>query len=605
MIRVFRLLWLLALPGLVWMSGCAEGESVPLVPAGPVCEYPLDTDWQYLNDICGSKAPLDSVWPSGQLPVVVGERGLLIECTARSQWSVVDLPIQGDLKAIAANDNGDLVAAGENGALAVRKEGIWEILDLHTDITWEDVRSNGQEIWLAGDNGTLARGVPGGTWTFVDYPDTSDLSAVCAFADSIFVGNFEGDIKILVEGQWTDLSPSPNWPVTSIVHSDDGHLWVMAGSLQVRNSEGWQYIDAPGHYNGFGHLKIRDNYLWVPHYTAVRMDLSSEPWPSRLFATYGTNSVVSPGPVDEALGVSHAGEIVWLSDEGAENVEREWDTAGFFNIRTLSRLADGTVVVSSPQALFRITPNGVFSVHSLAPEVEASLSLDSRLTGASIDDFYLAENMKVQHILNGSINSEIDLPDDLGGFQNFAVNDAGHICVALSYGVVFREGNQWEVWLGHYAPMVTLTQQQNFVITWDSGALYQSATGLISINTEMPSVLVKESEPGVLDFMSPDYRYVQWNSDTGIDGFTYLDPLPGCNEVIFRTIADTPRGFLMAGRNNSMILRIPDNPYQADWKLVAGPCKYEISSLETLEDGSLVAVGGSDKVIMTYPPQNF
>ena len=232
--------WPIIVLALFVLGGCNEGEIIPLSPPSVLCERPLDSGWYPLNNICAGRIPRDVVWHEGLSPVVVGEDGLILESQGPGQWTEFSLGLSEDLTIVSANAQGDLVAAGHNGALVVRSQGHWQLENSLESTNWNDVRADGQEIWLAGDNGALAVGIPGQSWRMVDYPDTTDLLTVCAFEDSVFVGGRAGLLSVLVENQWHNVAPS-QWgqaDVQSMVRIPDGRLVVWAVTFSIARN-GW------------------------------------------------------------------------------------------------------------------------------------------------------------------------------------------------------------------------------------------------------------------------------------------------------------------------------------------------------------------------------
>jgi hypothetical protein len=604
-IRKICFLAFMLMPGLMWLSACSEGETVPLIPAGAICERPLDQNWKYLTNVQAGKDLFDAVWPEGQMPVVVGQDGLIMECDEFAEWRTINLHFWDDLSVIAANDDGDLVAAGQYGSFAVRTDGHWELQEPMTDSTWKDVRSNGNEMWLAGENGTLAVGTPGQDWQLVDFPFNSNIYGVCAFEDSVFVCDGGLLLKVNAEGQWQEITPPAiQNPITSIVRLDDGRLVLWAYDLWIREPEGWVEVDF-ANYNLACHLKVRDGFLWHSNYVSTRFDTSVEPWQETRFPAYGNFPSIAPGPSGEALAVTDNGKISWLSQDESQAASRRLDPAGYLDTENLVRLADGTVVFSCDEFLFTITPSGINQVTTLSADVESMLEDDTPLGGASVNDFFLVDDFTLYRIEGGEIVLEAEIPGDYSSVWRLLVDDTGRAGLIASRGILFWNDNQWDVLSDHFLAWLHLTDFQNFIVTTEAQAFYYSADGMITIDLGMPTVMVVESEPGVLDFMNQDYRMVHWEVDTGLDNFFYLDPLPGCDHLELDSLAYSPWGTFIGSISNSMILKIPEDPLRADWDLAAGPCLHSISSFQILDNGTIAALDKHDNFIMIYPSSNF
>ncbi len=382
-----RLFLFLVLAGLL---GCSEGEVIPLVPPGFVCERPLDNGWRNLTNICEFRDPADAVWPEGEMPVVIGDDGLILQCSSGAQWSVVDLSIRADLAALAVNSDGDLMVAGQYGALAFRKNGQWQAMESLIETDWRDVRSQDRRMWLAGSGGALASCRPGNPLEMVSVPDDADLYAVCAFQDSVFTGGDDGLFQVLANNQWEDNS----WPelgtrdVRSIVRLDDGRLAVWAGGLWIRELDGWVRHHQYG-YTLNSHLKVRGSFLWVVsgYHSTVRLDLSTDPWEEVDYNSPGNTICFAPGPESRVLAVSDEGELIWFEGDADDSIIRQIDPAGYLDTDHFFSLDDGMIVFAVDKGLFKITTAGIEQVQTLNPEVEARLYESTLIDGASLDDF--------------------------------------------------------------------------------------------------------------------------------------------------------------------------------------------------------------------------
>ncbi len=605
MTRGHCLFLVFALPGLIGLSGCSEGEVVPLVPPGNVCERPLDRSWRELNNICKSREPFSTVWPTGGMPVVVGGDGLILECDAEGQWLEKDLSLRDGLLVVAANEDGDLMVAGENGAMASRKNGNWQNMEPLAETIWRDIRANGRQMWMVGDNGSLATGVPGESWQIVDFPDSTDLRSVCAFEDSVYVCGAGGLLSVLVDNQWHDrsLPELENICIRSVVRLDDGRLVVWAYGFWVREIDGWVPIGSVGHHP-HGPIKAKNGYLWVGGYSGCsRIDPSLEPWGEKQVGGHGRYQKVASGPDDQVFVVAYHGELTWLSIN-AEGNTKHLDPAGYLPLKMMYRLADGAVVFPTTNALFKAISTGIEQVDFLTPDVEARLGKNSMIDGNSLDDFYSISGMTLSHILGGEMVLEMDIPGDHGSPRGFRVNREGQVCLAVSRGVLFWTGDQWETWSEENGSMVFLTQFQNFVTVSSDKAVFHRAQGSAAINLGLEPWLVWEPEPGVLGFLSGYLTFTQWRIGAEPDEIIFLDPLPGCTQVNLVALRETTMGVLIVTEGHSMVLKLPDDPYRADWDLVAGSCMNQISDLQVLEDGSLVAFGNANHFIMAYQPSN-
>jgi len=543
------------------------------------------------------------------MPVVVGRDGLIIECTAETQWSDTGLSTHDEFRVVDCNSDGDVVAAGVDGALALRKDGIWQLMDHPAETTWNDVRANGREMWLAGDDGNLARGLPGEAWELINYPDSTSLHSVCAFEDSVYVGGTQGSLKVLVDGQWHDV-PTP-WEgspyyTRSLVRLDDGRLVAFSNTLWVREADGWVSLESYG-YNLIGHLKVHDGFLWLisGYASGRRVDPSTDPWQSENYRGFGYNRSMAPGPDGRVLVVADDGVLTWLVPDAEENLIRYPDPAGHLNFGSMRRFSDGELVFPVDENLFKITTDGIERVTFLNPEVNALFNNSSMLAGVSLEDFYLLSSGTFRRIQGGEVVLETEVPDEYGNSRHLLVNDVGEVCLSLNTGIFFWTNNQWEVWDEGRQNRIYLTGQQNFVATFVTNGLYFSGGESVSFELPMTAILAWETEVGVLEFMNSNFAYARWEEGIVSGDLIYMDPLPGCFNIYYRCVLDTTEGVLVASGNHSMVFRVPDDPLRANWDLVAGPCLHQISQMQVLEDGSLVVFTSYDDNIMTHPTSGF
>ncbi len=603
--RRVLLLWLL-----LGALGCSEGETIPLVPPGTVCERPLDPTWYDLTNVSAGRTPRDVVWPAGQMPIVVGDEGLLLECESYGSWSSVDSGVSSDLQVVAVTADGVVVAAGEDGAVTVRINGNWEAQDLGIPTNWRDVRTQGREVWLAGEGGALAVGIPGESWSRVEFPDTTDLLGVCVFADSVFVAGTNGLLKVRAGGQWLDQG-LPEWEnegVNSVVRIPDGRLAVLKGSnLIIRELTGWQSVEDFYCSCYENHLKIIDGLLWGAGEHVWNVDLSTSPRESQVIATPQSIKGFAVGPAGRVFSGGLLGLLTWSLPLGDGIFENRADPAGRISARKLIRFKDGTVVVPASLELFRVTSSGVKRVEGLSREVLNYLNSGVVLCGHSLADFYVANGLGVSlvHCLAGEVVSQEDIPGSGGSIQGMVMDDMGQICLNNSDGLWFFSQGEWELYPKDERLELYLTSFQTFVGLSRDFALYRTTTGWIPIDLEDRAIQVMENESGTLEFMSRYFDWFWWEKGTGANGSRQLDPIPGCENTRSEYSSDTLLGTLFATYGHSLVLKMPADVARGDWELVAGPCKRQIEIMQVLEDGNLVAVDHSKNYIMIHPSSGF
>ncbi len=596
------------------LTACSEGENIPLSPPSVACERPLDSGWYGINNSCDEKIPRDAVWLDDFNAVVVGDKGLILESNAVGSWVKKDLGISEDLTLISANIAGDLVAAGKNGQVAVRFGGHWSAENSLLSANWNDVRANGEEVWLAGNNGALARGIPGQDWRMVDFPDTTDLLTVCAFGDSVFVGGRGGLFSVLVDNQWQDVAPA-QWgeaDIASMVRIPDGRLVVFSDSLMIRESGQWSNSYGNSYvYSLSGRLKFRDGILWFPRYNYKKIDLVYNE-PVIGYPIYsGSLTDATPGPDGQILMLSNRGAITWHLRQDSQILKRVIDPSCALEMERLFRLNDGTVISPLQFGLVEITPGGIKPVADLSEEVLSKLYDSMSMGGNSLQDFYFSGNGYFYHCLNSQLVAQHELPANHSRIFEIKEDQSGKVFVVFRHALGTWNHGLWNILYENpeqtFNKPSFLTQYGTFVLQSGAMAMYYTNQGFVPIELEFGSIAISEREEGVLEFLESGGlpHYTWWEKGTGATATSWLDPIPGCPEVNMSVGCVVPEGVFVATRNHSMVLKLPENPNLGNWDLVAGPSEYQIRYLEVLPDGSLVARVYSTDFLMGYRPSAF
>ena len=382
-------------------------------------------------------------------------------------------------------------------------------------------------------------------------------------------------------------------------------VFFMSTRIWVRGSEGWR---STGIYLGsvLGHIQVQGGYAWgISDFQCRRFDPSVEPMAVSDRMGVGMVQALAPGPDGSVFLASEKGELTWSNIDSEGNITNRLDPAGRLPTSFLKKLADDTVVLAVEKALFKVTPGGMENI-PLSPEVQVNLASDVITEGKSLDDFYFASDTTIWHILAGKQVQAINIPSEFGDARDFRINDEDEICLATENAILFWSENHWETWaLGSYS-LVFLTEYQNFVATTNgTTALYYSGTELKTMTLGFRACMAREREPGQIDFLGDDFNLAQWTEGSQVGPVIYMDPLAGCPFGYMRAIEKTSSGVFTAINSHSMVLKYPDDPYRADWELVAGPSMHEISTMQVLEDGSVVALGSGQHYVMYYPPPGF
>lgn len=597
--------------GLAWLPlcllmGCSQGEIIPLSPPGANCELPLDGSWLDLSNICDGKTPQDVVWPEGGQPAVVGDFGLVLEYDPRNGWSVRDAGITENLRRVTVNDQGDLVAAGRHGSLAWGHQGHWQNIAPLTNANWNDARAEGSRVWLAGDQGSLAVGTPGASWQLVDFPGQEPLSGVCAFPDSLYVTGPAGLLMVRAAGQWLDRSTPVLAPydLQSVVRLDDGRLVVWGDGPLIRDAEGWHSLVDDSFGVLRSHLEVRHGELWFGTNALFRISEEDTAWTVDYFSNSGAFRGGCSGPPGQAFSVSLKGELTWFEIDATGDYNRSLDPGGNFHPEGVFRLNDGTLLIPGQKFLLEATAQGLLEVTDLAQEIQEDIRPYSQWAGQALADCYWAQNGTLIHLVQGQEQARIPVPQGEGSIRGMLVDDGGNILLSLNQGIWSWDGDQWRSWVERFG-LVFLTRHQTAVAIADRLAFYQSGEAVIPLEVEFGVRLVAEPEPGLLVFLNREFHLNWWEKGTGASGMTSLEPLPGCPAVILETGCETPTGALVATSNHSLVLRVPENYLQDDWELVAGPAKREISRLQALPDGGLIAIDNDESTVMYHPVTGF
>lgn len=600
---------LILLVSCLQLTGCNEGESIPLSPSSSMCEQPLDPAWHQVGGICGNKDPEAAVWTEGRMPVVVGSDGLIVECDSDRQWST-PAQLSGDnYYTLVSNSDDFVVAAGTYGTVGFSPEpGVWENQEMDMDGHWLSACADGKKIWLAGSDGVLASILPGEEWEFFQSPGERDLYSICAYGDSVFVGGNSGSFQVMVNGQWQDLE-NPGLAdrrVKDILRLDDGRLLLSAGGLFIREESGWVLVPEMGQPYFDGEIQLKDGFLWVQESVLRRFDTSSNPWSERSIESISYYDAMAPGPDNQILLASNSGRMIWcdLLDDGTINMEL--DLAGDMGVRRLTCLLDGTLLFPGWWGFYEITGRGPRQIHGISDEVFDLASLNSFISGQSLDDFYLITGSRLLRCQGGIPTEDIPIPEEVEYVRELTIDRDGRAWVAGRGGLFCWEGGQWQSWLGRDAREIFVTQNGTVVLRHSSRDFsYLGNSGLVPLRFQGAIQGVAEPEPGHLVFLSEYFEETWWQMGTGASQTNWVHPRPECGGLNIEVSLDSTRGFLVATENYSMVLKRDENFQYDNWELVAGPCMHEIRSLQELEDGRLVALGDETGVILIYSPSPF
>ncbi len=590
-------------------NGCTEGENIPLSPPFSGCEVPLDHKWYDLNNVFEGHQPADCLWLDEKNAVVVCTDGFILETDGVGQWVSKETSVSGDFTVVVANEDQNLVAAGLDGALALRLGGTWQVDNSVPEQNWYSASADGGTVWLAGSGGSLLHAVPGQDWSLNQHPVIENLLSVCAFEDSVFVGGPEGQLSVLVNDQWTDVSPPAlaEKPIKSLVKLNDGRLAALAEKVWVRQADQWEvlYDDTHSSYRS-PHLKYRDGILWIQDRNLLGMEI---PGDEALFYrsdhSGGYMKVGAPGPDKQVLLFSSPGGATWHLGSGLQNRIIKVDPAGAISHMPAVKLHDGTVVVTTYNGIFEVTSSGLRRIETLALETELLMDELFYIGGHSLSDFYMTDSRILYRVIGGQTVLQEDIPENGESIYGIVVAPSGTVYMNQYERILIWENNSWtEIFTAEPDNISRLDLTAGNTLVWQGSwdSYYLSENGAIPVGLSSWSLITVERKPGILEYFCRGHQryYLWWQKGTGATGESYLNPLPGCEQIGFGAACDHEGGVYLSTLDHSMVLKVPDDFSHNNWELVAGPNLNQISQMEMLVDGTLV-VQTSSNFFQGYP----
>lgn len=231
-----------------WSQACAGlGDCAVTVPDDAATVSAGFLPKKICNDAFCWEAPLPhgnpilAVWTRSSNAVLTAGAGGVLLRSDGTAWAPLRTGVRADLRAIAARGD-EVFVAGDAGTLLRVRLGDDTVsqIELPTVANLRAVATTaGGEIWLAGDSGTVLRG-DGQSFTAVPTATTKDLYAIHARDGSVYVG---GDNLTLL--RWdgaalTPLLPSGDSSIRAILGRAPGELLL---GMEYQSSGGVQRWD--------------------------------------------------------------------------------------------------------------------------------------------------------------------------------------------------------------------------------------------------------------------------------------------------------------------------------------------------------------------------
>ena len=602
--RAFCRLSLLPL-ALLWLQGCGQGDTIPLVGAGNVCDRPEDPRWHTLSPLGGLLVPQDGVALSDSLVCLVGRGGLALWKEGGQLFERERVGTDRNLNCAAATAAGEVLAVGDDGVLARRSlGGLWQVRRLAPGRAFSRVSAGAEACWAVGAEGLVATGTADpASWEVLGFPESADLTGVAARRDTVVVCGREGCLYQRRGEQWQDLSDGPwgDHDIKDVWWPEDGRLLVLADSLYLRVEAGWQVPRTSNeslYAANIVRAKAGQRYLWVQtEDRIIRVDRSQDPW--LLTGYYFFDKVISfvPAGPGRLLILQSQGQLIWRTDTSTT-----YDPAGHADLE-LFQLADGTTGAWDELGLLVVQDGRLVRALSLDSGDHPRFWYCRAMKGQSLDDFYYLTSGMLIHCRNGVSTEVVDLDIPL---RDMGLDEAGHIHLSATNGLYRWDGNEATLLLPkapddpHYELQVTAA---GTLVAFNSlEARYLTGEGWAPMAVRY-TFLACEVNPGdlVLFRSAGEDVGTLWRKSVGLLREWDYQPFAACPELRFRGGWDSPHGLHVFSSEPGLVLRQVGDPRDRNWDLVAGATSYEIDSIIVLPDGAVLADCTDPEALLYYP----
>ncbi len=604
------------------LSGCGNGEYVPLIAPGGSDEWPIDPGWSSPASLLQGEYLIDGVWnhqaTAGSPQVVlVGTGGVILENIA-GDWTTRYSGDGYSLSSIVQAPAGEFVAVGSGGRAFSRASNAgageeWLREETGTDESLALALADGDRIWAVGSNGTVVRR-ESGAWTTLPSSGDFHLVAAAVLNDSLFVVDYLGNVRIWDnqsnENQiWGDMPDGP-WLAGEVLDPDDhgvlglatigdGHLYAFADSVYVREPTGWRTItDTSLDSRSSLNTRVVGQTIWYGRSGSWwHIDPTVAPWQPEQHVAY-SNSIMAIGDELNYLASSSYATMTWTEDG-----EQRRDIAGNLSIYGHIRLDEGGMLLYTDVGVVHRSAAGAHLLMDVARVPLLGSYTFEAGCGISPEDYYLVGREALYHCVGGQAQLMGTWTESLG-FDTAALSGAGELYAGGDEGLYHWQGTSWQrimplledesrqfkVWslgdgrlgavdrggvlycledgpwraIGQYDWEVNL-------LAGEDGSLFAVARVNQDGSYSSTNVLLEyDSHAGA--FREPQQQGMGPLADLRIDGSTSRD-----GEVLIWTTAP------------AMVFTLKGPPSRGDWHVVAGPLDMDIRMLERLPDGNLLA----------------
>ena len=609
---------LTALMGLsAGLSGCSHGEDIPLLAPGGGSDWPADPRWQAVPELAAGHVFNDGAWdplsPDDNPHVaIVGEGGAVCELRD-GDWRTATPAGAADLHTVVCPEAGLFVAVGADGAAVVRTASGWREEATGTTVALTAAVASAGSVWVAGEGGTVLRR-QAGAWTTLPSAGDRALDSIATLHDSLFVAVRDAGVRVWDGSDWSDLPPTV-WgsePVRAVAVTSDGRLYALADSVYVRGLDSWHSAaDIDFEWLNRLTVKVTGKTLWFGYWgTWWKLDTA--------FAGQGPATRLEPAgsiivPRDEGnyLACGSQLSLMWSRDGSIRQ-----DPAGRLDIRGHIVVASGEMLLMTWGGVVRHDGDGVTQVID-SDVLPGLLTYEFRSgCGTSSDDFFLVGETQVYHCRAGQA------PEPVGGLppsgqRGSAVGADGVLHVGTGDGLWQLQGESWRKVL----PVLSDQEVRFEVFALGDGRLwardsnrdcylYSAGSWTLVLAGTSESVMVA-GEGGSVFLVTK-----QWSEVTGGDSnvLLVLDERAGglrscgsqgmgvLSELSIEGAGSRDGMPLIWTRSPRMVFTLAGPPVEADWRLVAGPCRVSFDRIERLPDGRLLALDTSFSEFHLYRP---
>lgn len=182
-----------------------------------------------------------SVASIGGAAYAIGLRGMAYRMEAPGRWTRVDsgLPASFDAETMHGFDHAEIYAAGDDGQVWMRKDRLWQPVDMPTDMPFNVIRCMPDgRCYAGGARGVLASG-RGANWELIDDDEIrGSIWSLAWFQDELWVSTMKG-LFVRRDGAFEPVAVEDDGqPVsTYLLSAAPGVLWSI-GEFDIMAFDG-------------------------------------------------------------------------------------------------------------------------------------------------------------------------------------------------------------------------------------------------------------------------------------------------------------------------------------------------------------------------------